>query len=100
MKYDQKVYFVSEGEPTRLPNGDWSDGIETKVAKWANVSDVGDEKAQILYGSVLQKSKVVRLQGSFDEKFDYIEYKNEKYRVVKRKTFRHDSAFYTGEMNG
>ena len=100
MRYDQKVYFVSQGESERLPNGDWTEPTETKVMRYAHVSDMGDELKQRLFDRITERGLIIRLQNDYLDKFSHIEYKGLKWRVIRHKSFRRDCAFEVGEFNG
>lgn len=98
MRYDTLVNFVKQTAPIRLPNGDYSDGEETLLPIWANVSDLGEERVALIFGDVKQKAKVVRLQNRYTEPFDFIEIDGDKYKDTRPKHFRHESVFYVGEV--
>ena len=100
MRYALPIYFVSKEKPVRLPNGDWSEGIETKVLKYANISDMGDETKMSVFGNVTTQGLVIRIQNDYTSEFNHIEIDGVKYRVLRKKTFRHDTVFEVGEADG
>ena len=100
MRYALPIYFVSKEKPIRLPNGDWSEGIETKVLKYANISDMGDETKMNVFGNVTAQGLVIRIQNDYTSEFGHIEINGIKYRVLRKKTFRHDAVFEVGEADG
>lgn len=82
MRYDTPLYFVSEGSKKYDPDtGKYiiSDPIKTK--KYANVTDMGAERQQVVFGDVSSKRKVVRLQRAYISLYDYIEINGSKYYV-------------------
>ena len=100
MRYDKLVYFVTESEPVRLPNGDYSEPSTIKTPHYANVSDIGDEAKSFLFGSITEQGIIMRFQNIVTVDFSYIEFNNKKWKVLRSKTFRRDSALYCGEFNG
>ena len=99
MRYDQRIYFVKEGEDEY----DYSTGnyVTTEPVRdevWANVSDTGTERMQLIYGALKQGAITVRIQGKYEEAFDYIEVENKKYNVDAFRTFRNDQAFNLSEQ--
>ena len=100
MRYASPIYFVSKEKPVRLPNGDWSEGGKTKVLKYANISDMGDETKMSVFGNVTTQGLVIRIQNDYTSEFNHIEIDDVKYRVLRKKTFRHDAVFEVGEVDG
>lgn len=98
MRYDEEVVFVTEGLEIYNPKtGDYIPGLQTEVTKWANVSDLGEDRKVMLFGNIKEKTKVVRLNEVYKEPFDWIEVEGVKYVVQNPKHFRHESVFYIGE---
>ena len=94
MRYDKKIYFVEEGKDVYdYETGDYVTGEPLKVEVWANVSDTGTERMQLVYGALKQGAVTVRIQGEYEETFDYIEVDDKKYNVDAFRTFRNDQAF-------
>jgi len=100
MRYDKLVYFVTESASVRLPNGDYSEPSTIKTPHYANVSDIGDEAKNFLFGSITEQGIIMRFQNIVTVDFSYIEFNNKKWKVLRSKTFRRDSALYCGEFNG
>ena len=98
MRYDKQVTFVKEGSEVYNPNtGDYIASEPTMVDKWSDVTDVGEDRLIMLYGSIKQKAKVIRLNSVYKEPFDYVLIDTVKYIVTSNKHFRHESVFYVGE---
>src|SRR5690625_2406364 len=98
MRYDQRIYFVIEGED--VYDYDIGDYVTTEPIKhdvWANVSDTGTERMQLIYGNLKQGAITVRIVGKYDKEFDYIEVEGKKYNVDAFRTFRNDQAFNLSE---
>ena len=98
MRYDKKVYFVTEGEEYNYDTGDYELVELVKDEAWANVSDTGTERMQLIYGNLKQGAITVRIVGKYDEEFDYIEVEGKKYNVDAFRTFRNDQAFNLSEQ--
>jgi len=100
VRFDKLVYFVTESASVRLPNGDYSEPSTIKTPQYANVSDIGDEAKSFLFGSITEQGIIMRFQNIVTVDFSYIEFNNKKWKVLRSKTFRRDSALYCGEFNG
>ena len=99
MRYDKQIFFVKETEPVYdYDTGDYVDGEPIKDELWANVSDTGTERMQLIYGALKQGAITVRIQGEYDEVFDYIQIDGKKYKVDAFRTFRNDQAFNLSEQ--
>src|SRR5699024_6448142 len=99
MRYSVPIYFVMETEPVYdYETGDYIDGQPIKDEMWANVSDTGTERMQLIYGNLKQGAITVRIVGKYDKEFDYIEVEGKKYNVDAFRTFRNDQAFNLSEQ--
>ena len=99
MRYSVPIYFVKETEPFYdYETGDYIDGEPIKEEAWANVSDTGTERMQLIYGALKQGAITVRIVGKYDKEFDYIEVEGKKYNVDAFRTFRNDQAFNLSEQ--
>ena len=99
MRYNKRIYFVKEGEDEYdYETGDYVTTERVKHEAWANVSDTGTERMQLIYGALKQGAITVRIQGKYDESFDYIKVGDKKYNVDAFKTFRNDQAFNLSEQ--
>lgn len=99
MRYDQRIYFVKEGEDEYdYATGDYVTTEPTKHEVWANVSDTGTERMQLIYGNLKQGAITVRIVGKYDKEFDYIQVGDKKYNVDAFRTFRNDQAFNLSEQ--
>lgn len=99
MRYDQKIYFVKEGEDEYdYDTGDYITTEPVKDEVWANVSDTGTERMQLVYGALKQGAITVRIIGKYDKEFDYIEVEGKKYNADAFRTFRNDQSFNLSEQ--
>lgn len=98
MRYDSLISFVEEGLEVYDPaTGDYITSEPISIEKWANVSDLGEEKKALVVGDLSKKAKVIRLDGVFKYSFDWIEYDGDKYVVTLPKYHRRETVFYVGE---
>lgn len=98
MRYDSLISFVKEGSEVYNPvTGDYIASEPVSIEKWANVSDLGEEKKVLVVGDLSKKAKIIRLDGVFKEAFDWIEYDGTKYVVKLPKFHRRETVFYVGE---
>src|SRR5699024_6421842 len=99
MRYSVPIYFVKETEPAYdYETGDYVDGEPIKHEAWANVSDTGTERMQLIYGALKQGAITVRIRGKYEKEFDYILVDDKKYNVDAFRTFRNDQAFNLSEQ--
>ena len=99
MRYDKQIFFVKEGEDEyNYSTGDYVTTEPIKHEAWANVSDTGTERMRLIYGALKQGAITVRIQGKYEEAFDYIEVGDKKYNVDAFRTFRNDQAFNLSEQ--
>lgn len=74
MRYDKPVYFVKVSQKQYDPDsGEWKNGEPVKTKKYANVTHMGAERQQAVFGDVRSNRLVVRLQRAYTEPYDFIE---------------------------
>ena len=99
MRYDQRIYFVKEGEDEYdYATGDYIATEPIKHKSWANVSDTGTERMRLIYGALKQGAITARIVGKYDKEFDYIQVGDKKYNVDAFRTFRNDQSFNLSEQ--
>ena len=99
MRYSVPIYFVKETEPVYdYETGDYVTTEPIKDELWANVSDTGTERMQLIYGALKQGAITVRIRGKYEKDFDYILVDDKKYNVDAFRTFRNDQAFNLSEQ--
>lgn len=98
MRADTLVYFVKEGSEVYDPTtGDYITSEPISIDKWANVSDLGEDRKAMLFGTIKERAKVVRLNSLYKDPFDYVLIDDVAYVVSSEKYFRRESVFYVGE---
>ncbi|MDN6397676.1 MAG: hypothetical protein L0J75_01415 [Alkalibacterium sp.] len=94
MRAADRVYFVTEGEEVFDPStGDYIVGEPIRDLQWANVSDTGTERMTLLFGSIQQGAKTIRLNNLYKKQFDWIEFEGKKYKVQLSRKYQRRNVF-------
>lgn len=82
MRYDKPIYFqrVKPGEYDPI-KGDYGEDTVNEEKRFASVTDTSTEMLNLLYGSIKQRSKTIRIQRPYEAPFDTIRIDNDVYRV-------------------
>lgn len=98
MRYDKTIYFVKNGENVyNYDTGDYEESEPVKIARSANVTDLGYESVKLLYGELKQGAKVVRIVGHHYDDCDYIEIDGKAYLVQLERRLRQETTFQVVE---
>lgn len=99
MRFDKPVYFqtVKKGLYDAV-TGDYSAETVSEVEKYASVTHSGAETINLVYGSIKQGSRVVRLQRPYTEPFDFIRIDGKRYRVDSSRPLREKHVFVVSEV--
>lgn len=99
MRCDTEVFFQSivPGEYDEA-TGDYGDDIVSEEKRYASVTDTGTETMNLVYGSIKQGSKTVRLQTHYKKLFDRIRIGNALYRVDFERKLRTKHVFVVSEV--
>lgn len=81
MRCDTPVYFQTVRYAFDAVTGDSEPEIVKEVLQYARVTDSGVKTLNLIYGSIKQGSKVVRLQQPYTEPFDRIRIGDKLYKV-------------------
>ena len=99
MRYDRRVTLVKGGEEVYdWETGDYVLSEPTETELWANVSDAGLERREVLFGSVKERGLVVRFRNRLPA-YDYLLINGERYSVTTEKRFRHKTVLFVGESD-
>lgn len=94
MRLNQKVLFVTESNEKFNPEtGDYMESNTTYDIQWANVSDVGEERMNLVYGGIKQSAKTIRFNKDYAEPFDYIRIDGVDYKLMLSKLNRGHRVF-------
>lgn len=99
MRYDHKIYFCRNGDSTyNEETGDYGEAEPTKVKRYASIVQTGEDRAQIVYGSIREGSLTLHLQNHYPDPFDYIEIDEKKYHVDHRIKLRSKDCYVVSEV--
>ena len=98
MRCDTEVFFQSivPGEYDEA-TGDYRDDTVSEEKRHASVTDTGTETMNLVYGSIKQGSKTVRIQTHYKKAFDRIRIGNSLYRVDFERKLRTKHVFVVSE---
>jgi len=86
MRHDTLIYFIKQTDKHYDPEaGAWVQGEKVRISKRANVTHMGAERQQAVFGDVKASRLVVRLQRAYTSAFDYIEIDGKTYHVDSEK---------------
>ena len=98
MRYDKKIYFVKQGKEVYDPStGDYIASASSETPKWANVSDMSNERITFLFGGVTVGAYVIRIQNHYDVPFDYLSFGGKDYNVKRNRKLRRGHTFEVSE---
>ena len=99
MRYDKRIYFVRETglEEYDVETGDFIESEPIRTGAWANVSDMGEERIQAIFGRLKQGSITIKVQGVYNDPFDYIEIGGKEYDVALTKRTRLMTIYEAGD---
>lgn len=82
MRYDTPVFFQSV-TPGKLnaETHNYDDDTVAEEKRYASVTDTGTQQLQLVYGSIKQGSKTIRLQQPYTKPFDRVRVGEKLYRV-------------------
>lgn len=99
MRCDTEVFFQSivPGEYDEA-TGDYRDDTVSEEKRHAGVTDTGTETMNLVYGSIKQGSKTVRLQTHYKKPFDRIRIGDTLYKVDFERKLRTKHVFVVSEV--
>lgn len=99
MRRDTEVFFQSivPGEYDEA-TGDYRDDTVSEEKRHASVTDTGTETMNLVYGSIKQGSKTVRLQTHYKKPFDRIRIGDTLYKVDFERKLRTKHVFVVSEV--
>lgn len=94
-----EVFFqsITPGEYDES-TGDYKTDVVLEEKRHASVTDTGTETMNLVYGSIKQGSKTVRLQAHYKNPFDHIRIGNALYRVDFERKLRTKHVFVVSEV--
>ena len=99
MRCDTEVFFqsIARGEYDES-TGDYRDDTISEEKRHASVTDTGTDTMNLVYGSIKQGSKTVRLQMHYKKSFDRIRIGDALYRVDFERKLRTKHVFVVSEV--
>lgn len=95
MRAGEKVLFCKESIPPVFDpsTGDYTDAVDSlPIEVYCHVSDTGEKRMTLLYGSITRGAKTIRLNNETIPPFDYIMIGGIKYKETLSKTHRRKSS--------
>lgn len=99
MRFDTPIYFerIQQGEYD-ASTGNYGEDTRTEEKRLAAVTDTGTETMTLVYGSLKQGSKTIRLQNHYAQPFDSIRIGDKQYRVDRERKLRVKHIFVVSEV--
>lgn len=96
MRYDEPIFFqsIKPGEYDAL-SGNYGEDTITEVKRYASITDTGTEQLKLIYSTIKQGSRTIRLQRPYTAPFDKIRIGNRIYAVDFE---RHLKTFIVSEV--
>lgn len=99
MNYDKEIIFVKRGSEKYDPvSGTMVAGIENETMLYANVTDLGTDRAQALFGDYKKKRKTIRLLNPYNDAWDYIVFQRTKYQFAGATTLKSKQTIIVEEI--
>lgn len=95
MRVDKLVLFHKNATPPVFnpSTGDYTDGTqEPPVEMYCHVSDTGEKRMALLYGSITRGAKTIRLNNETIPPFDFITIDGKEYKETLTKIHRRKSS--------
>lgn len=101
MRFDTPVFFqkVTPG-PYDKKTGNYGEDTIAEDLVFASVTDTGTEAIKILYGSIKQGVKTIRLQNHYTKPFDKIRIGDTVYNMDFSRVLRNKQTFIISEVQG
>lgn len=101
MRFDTPVYFqkVTPG-PYDKKTGNYGEDTIVEDCVYASVTDTGTETIRILFGSLKQGVKTIRLQNHYTKPFDTVRIGDTVYEMNFSRTLRNKQTIVASEVQG
>lgn len=101
MRFNDRITFVKEIESYYDPvKGEYVEGELISTTKPCNVSTLGINRTNELFGQIDKLVTVARLQRPYTDPFDYVLIDNQKYNVMRQSDYRKGVFYLEGVSNG
>jgi len=100
LRFSDRITFVTEKEGGYNPiTGEHEEAKLEMVTKPCNLSTMGVDRTNELFGQIDKKITVARLQSPYTKPFDYVRIKGQKYNVKRQSDYR-KGVFYLEGVSG
>jgi hypothetical protein len=97
MRFNSRITFVSVAESRYNPeSGEYTESEPTKDTVPCNLSRMGVERTNQLFGTVDKQILTARLQRPYNVKFDYALINDQRYNVTKQSDYKKGVFFLEG----
>jgi hypothetical protein len=101
MRFNSRITFVSIAESKYDPEiGEYIESEPIKTTMPCNLSRMGIERVNQLFGAIDKQILTARLQRPYEVKFDYVLINDQKYNVTKQSDYKKGVFFLEAVLNG
>lgn len=98
MRFDTPIYFRTVKSEYDAASGNYIDEPPVEEMRLASVTDTGDETLRLIYGTIKQGCKTIRLQNPYIKPYDYIRIGEKLYKPDKARKLRTKQSFVVSEV--
>jgi hypothetical protein len=101
MRFNERITFVSVTESKYNPEtGEYIESDPMQTTMPCNLSRMGIERVNQLFGSIDKQILTARLQQPYNAKFDYVLINDQIYNVTKQSDYKKGVFFLEAVLNG
>lgn len=101
MRFNDRITFVKETDSYYDPvKGEFVEGEPILTTKPCNVSTLGTNRTNELFGQIDKAVTVARLQRPYKDQIDYVLIDEQKYRILRQSDYRKGVFYLEGVSNG
>ncbi|MFC3212724.1 hypothetical protein [Planomicrobium okeanokoites] len=99
MRYSDRITFVNETAGGYNPDtGSYDEGSLSTDVQACNLSNLGVDRTNQLFGTLDKEITVARLQRPYKKEYDHALIGGKKYAITRHVPFRSESVFYLEGM--
>ncbi len=99
LRYDKKIVLVAESNGGYDPTLGYAPTPQkSELLKYADISGLGVDRQQQLFGDIDKTRQVMRIQGVYKGSVTYIMFDGKKYDIETKRYHRNRTSFYVREM--
>lgn len=101
MRFSHRITFVAETDGGYDPEtGKHIEPTITEDTRPCNLSELGTERTNELFGQIDKRIIVARLQRPYNEPFDYIKIGEQRYNIKRQSEYRKGVFYLEGAVHG